>query len=89
MERAHPGERLAPFLESNATDTLAVAKRWSKANRVPLEYEATSVLTNHGLPSAVDRVDLVRHCRRRVVTENTGLPALIMDVLRLNRHVGL
>ncbi len=64
--------------------------RWNKANQVPLEYEATSVLTNHGLPAVVDHVGgLVRDCRRRVVTENAGLPALIVDVLRLNRDVGL
>ena len=90
MERAHPGERLAPFLESNATDTSAVVSRWNRANLVQLQYEGTSALTNHGLPSAVDRVGgLARDRQRRVVTENTGLPALIVDVLRLNRDVGL
>jgi hypothetical protein len=36
-ERAHPGERPAPFLESNATDASAVVSRWNKANRVQLE----------------------------------------------------
>jgi hypothetical protein len=50
----------------------------------------TSALTDLGLPSAVDRVvGLARDRRRRVVAENTGLPALIVDVLRLDRDVGL
>jgi hypothetical protein len=50
----------------------------------------TSALPDHGLPSAVDRVGgLARDRRRRVVPKNTGFPALIVDVLRLNRDVGL
>ena len=50
----------------------------------------TAALTDHGLRSAVDRVgDLARDRWRRVVPENTGLPALIVDILRLNRDVGL
>jgi hypothetical protein len=49
-----------------------------------------SALIHHGLRSAVDRVvGLVRDRRRRVVPENMGFPALIVDVLRLNRDVGL
>jgi hypothetical protein len=50
----------------------------------------TLALTDHGLRSPVDRVgDLARDRRRRVVPENTRFPAFIVDVLRLNRDVGL